>query len=537
MKRHSFLIGAFLLAIGGFLAKAIGAIYKIPLANILGSNGMGVYHLIFPLYSLLLVLISSGISVAVSKMVSFERANNNRKNQITIFRVSVTYVFFLSIVFSTALILFNEPISVLQGNVNAGVGYFAIAPAIIFASLISVVRAYFQGLENMIPTSFSNVIEQIVKLVFGLLLANYFLPRGIEFAVFGAVLAVTISEFAAFILILINFLFHKRKSKYIHNNEKITSQTLTQKQIFKNLIKYSLPATLSSLIIPITAFLDSFMVINLLVESGQSSALATSLYGIHNGIVNTLISLPVIITIAISTAIVPNLSGLHAKNNESEVSFKSSFFIKITWVIALPCFVLLLLLAPDIVEILYSRGLTDRVIDEFEFAYKLLMVASVSVIYYAFLQTFTSILQSIGKPIILFYSLFFALIIRTIIIVGLISMPQLNIFGVIIANVVFLTIATLINLVALRNYVALKFNFNRLVLVPIFSATVMGIVVFAIKTLLYEQLSPLIYSAICGFVGIIIYLLLLYVLKIFNPKELKMFPKIKSITKSKRNVV
>lgn len=534
MKKHSFLIGALFLTVGGFLAKAIGAIYKIPLANILGSNGMGVYYLIFPLYSLLLVLISSGISVTVSKMISFERCNNNKRNEIKIFKIAILYVFLLSLLFSFILYFFNQPISLLQGNVNAKMGYVAIAPSLIFASLISVVRAYFQGLQNMIPTSLSNIIEQIIKLVFGLLLANYFLNRGVEYAVFGAILAVSISEFVAFILIVINYIHFKHKNKIRYSKEEITSPTLTSTKIFGKLIKYSFPATLSSLIIPITGFLDSFMVINILTKSGVASTVATSLYGISNGIVTTLISLPVIISVALATVIVPNISGLYAKNNSSEVSAKSSFFIKITWILSLPCFVLMLLLAPEIIQILYSKGLTDKVINEFEFAYKLLMLASVSVIYYAFLQTFTSILQSINKPIVPFYSLLFALIVRTVLVFAFLKLPSFNIFGLVFANLVFLTIATLTNLAYLRKYIALRFEINKMVLAPVFAAIVCGVVAFIIKVLIFEYTLPIIYAPICGVFGLLFYVLILFTLRVFNDKELKMIPNFRKITKKKK---
>ncbi len=536
MKKQTIIVGAFLLAIGGFLAKAIGAIYKIPLANILGSNGMGVYYLIFPLYSMLLVLVSSGISIAVSKMVSYERACNNKKNETTILTVSLTYVFFLSAIVSLLLVVVSEPISLLQGNANATMGYLAIAPALIFASLISVVRAYFQGLENMIPTSLSNVAEQIVKLVFGLLLANLFLDKGVEYAVFGAILAVTISEFAAFLLIVLNYFSHKRKNRY-HEKKQVTSQTLSQKEVFVTLFRYSLPSTMSSLVIPITGFFDSFMVINLLVNAGQSTAVATSLYGINNGIVNTIVSLPVIFTMALSCAIVPNISGLHAKNNASEVGFKSSFFIKLSWIFSLLCFVLILIFAPDIIELLYSKGLTDRVINEYEFAYKLLTVSSVSVVYYSFLHTFTSILQSINKPSVPFLSMMVALVVRTALLVLLIGYPQINIFAVSIANVAFLTVATILNLWYIRRFVPLKFDFLRLFVIPTFGAVLTAVVLFAGKAVLVEALPPLVYLLILGLVGASLYAAILWVLKVFTKKELSLFPSMRKFSKRTKKEV
>jgi len=131
--------------------------------------------------------------------------------------------------------------------------------------------------------------------------------------------------------------------KYIYKIDIPKTKNLTFVEALKKIVYYAYPATLGALVTPITSFLDSFMIINILTNAGFSSLQATNLYGISNGIVNTLISLPVVICSAIATAIVPNLSGLFAKNNESEVSFKSSFFIKITWLIAIPCFLMFLI--------------------------------------------------------------------------------------------------------------------------------------------------------------------------------------------------
>ena len=110
MRRQSVLMGALVLAVGGMIAKLVGALYKIPLTNILGTNGMGLYYLVFPLYSLLLVLISSGTSLAVSRLVSTERIHNNKHNELVIFKVALVYVFVLSLIFSALLIVFSHNI-------------------------------------------------------------------------------------------------------------------------------------------------------------------------------------------------------------------------------------------------------------------------------------------------------------------------------------------------------------------------------------------------------------------------------------------
>ena len=151
MKRQTFVISAIILTLGGFFAKAIGAIYKIPLTNILGSSGMGVYYLIFPIYSLVITLCSSGLSVALTCEVAKCRKIRHKYNEQKLLRVALLISFFVSLVFSVLVIIFAKMLAEMQGNVNAYTGYIAIAPSIILSSLIATLRGYFQGIENMIP--------------------------------------------------------------------------------------------------------------------------------------------------------------------------------------------------------------------------------------------------------------------------------------------------------------------------------------------------------------------------------------------------
>lgn len=517
-------IGATILALAGIFSRAIGAFYKIPLTNTLGANGMGVYYLVFPLYSLLLVLCSSGVATAVSTIIAKERAKNNRKNELIIFRISLIYSAILSIISAIVLVVFADKISLLQGNINAKLGYFAIAPALIFASIISVVRAFFQSMQNMFPTSISYIIEQIVKVVFGLYFAKRFLEYGIEYSVFGAVLGVSISEFVSLIMLMINYLHYRKKNNYVYIDTNMPELTYSYLEAFKIVFKYSLPATLSSIIIPITSFLDSFMVINILVGSGFTSAVATTLYGLNNGIVASLVNLPIIFISALSTAFMPNLSSNISELDKDVVNKKCSMFVKMTFLISLPFVVFIIIYAKDIVYLLYSRGLDSRVINEFEFVYKLLIVSSGSIIYYGFLQTFTAILQAISKPVQPLISLSVSLLIRFVLVVILVNIPSLNIFGVVLANTVFLIVACLISLMYIKRSVELKFSLYRMFVVPIFSIFVSSMFCLLSRELLVDT-HIYIYAVFTAIVGGILYIALLFILKCFSVEERNMLPK------------
>ncbi len=572
MRRQSFVLSAIILTLGGFFAKAIGAIYKIPLTNILGSSGMGVYYLIFPIYSLVIAFCSSGISVALSTEVAKCRKIHHRYNEQKLLRVSLIFTFIISVVISIIIVLLSSLLAEMQGNMNAKAGYIAIAPAIILSSLIATVRGYFQGIENMVPTTVSMVIEQIVKLTIGLILAHKLCIYGIEYAVLGAILGVTISEVIALIIIVINFLsykgqldynyrnkFYKNKSKisvsgviketrhnlkkcnmssnrtlskiYICNSKNIRYST---KVAIKKLMSVALPCTFSSILIPISTMLDSFMIINLLVSSGYSLVISTSLYGIWGGIIQALISLPTIIVSAISTAIVPALSGLVVRNDTNEIRNKIAFYIKLTLVLSLAMFIIFYVFAEDMLKFLYGDALRTDIIDEFYYATKMLKISSLTIIYYAFLQTFTAILQTIGKSHVPFFAMLVSLLIRTGLLYALVSITSINIFGVVIANILFLGISDIILAVCIVKKVNIEYNFYLHLLKPIIIAVLIMLAIEFAKFAFENTLNYFVMAVILGAFALMIYGFFVYFGKVFTPKELEQFKfKRKKISKQK----
>ena len=495
---------------------------------------MGVYYLIFPFYSLLLVLSSSGIATAVSAIIAKERATGHRKNELIIFRVGLLFSFVISLIGALLLVLLSKNISLIQGNINARLGYIAIAPALIFSSIIAVIRAFFQGLQDMYPTSISYIVEQVVKVIFGLYFARIFLTYGIEYSVFGAILGVSISEMVSFIIIYISYAIYKRGNKYSYIDNNQPKGTYNYLYAMKIVFKYSAPATISAIIIPMTSFFDSFFVINLLTKSGFTSAVATSLYGINNGIVTSLINLPIIFSSALSTAIIPNISGSIQCDKTDTINKKCSMFIKIVFIITLPCAVFLIIYSKDIIYLLYSRGLDSKVINEYAFAYKLLVVSSASIIYYGFLQTFTAILQSMGKPILPLVALGVAFVLRFILTYVLVSNPALNIFGVAISQVAFLILACIICLYYIRKEIKLYFSVYKMILTPMFSITTAAIISMVLRDLFIKNSNIYIYCIMTAIIGVIIYFAMILVLNCFSDEEKAMLPRF--IKKAKKIV-
>ena len=554
MKKHSFLLSAIILTLGGFFAKAIGAIYKIPLTNILGSSGMGIYYLVFPIYSLAITICSSGISVALTIEVAKCRKIKHRFNEQKLLRVALVLSFLISLMFTILIIILSKPLAIAQGNINAWIGYIAIAPSIIISSIISTLRGYFQGIENMIPTTISLIIEQVIKLSVGLVLAHKLCIYGINFAVLGAILGVTISEVVALIIISINFLIYKGQKHYNYRNlnykpkkridvlktlktpiqnlkngvvankyfkiSKDRKRYTTKEAIFK-ILKLSLPSTITSLILPIATMLDSFMIINLLISCGYTSHVSTILYGLSGGVVQSLISVPIIIITAISTSLVPSLSGLVSQNDTNELKHKIEFFIKTTLILSIIIFVIFFVFAEDILLFLYGNGLDASVIDELKYATNLLKFGSVSIIYYSFLQTFISIYQAIGKAGVPFGALLISLVVRTILVYLLTKISYINIFGVMIANSVFLALTNIILAIILKRNIDINYSLYRHLLKPILLGAILLVVAEISRWCLRDVLGYFLTMFIVSAIIFAMYLFMIYFGKVLTQKECK----------------
>lgn len=566
MKKHSFIVGAVILTIGGIIAKIIGAFYKIPLTNILGSNGMGIYYLVFPLYSILLVLASNGISLALTKCVSHERVMKNKRNETTYFQMAVLLSFAVSFICATIVLIFSGDLAVLQKNHNAVLGYVAIAPALVCSSLVGVIKGYFQGIENMIPSSIAMVFEQIVKLVIGLILSGAWLYRGVEYAVLGAICGVTISELVTLFIMVFNYIWYKKKDDYkffmkdgegeinqIEFKQKISIKFVVKKHYpkkrkhfrqklkvlyfynnkdyikksiaLKNLVKFSLPTTLSSLIMPLISLIDSFVIINILEKTGVSSMLATSLYGLSNGVVSSLISLPVIFTVAFSTAVMPNISSLVSQHSKEELGNKSMFFIKTTWLVALLLFVSFVVFAPDIIYILYGKGLSTRIFDEFAFSNRLLIIASTSIIYNCMLSTFIALLNGLGKPSTPTVALLIAMVVRFVLCYLLIILPEINIFAVYISNSIFMAIACLICAVQIKKYLNFSASLFKSVILPILIAGISVGVGLCMKSIL-SDVNLYVNMSISALSLVLFFVLSVFITGVFSRQEKRYFPKL-----------
>ena len=303
---------ALFLCVSAFICKIIGVIYRIPLVNIIGAQGIGIYQLIFPLYSFLLIISSNGIPVALSKIVSLKIKEQNYAYINVLKNISFVFFGLISLLLTLLLFTFASNISSLQGNKLATFGYFCIAPSVLLVSFICVYRGIFQGLKNTVPTGISQIIEQVTKFALGIGLPLLFVSYGLEVQVALALLGVSISEFIACV-----YLFIKSKTdkqyKNIIKQSKILNQKISKKQVLLNLIKNVVPITLSNCIVPICVLIESFFIVNVLSIT-YTILQATEIYGVYSGVVCVLINAPIVLASSVGVALVPHINSNTSQN-------------------------------------------------------------------------------------------------------------------------------------------------------------------------------------------------------------------------------
>lgn len=480
--KNDVLKGSLVLIIAGVLGKIFGAVYRIPLSNILGAEGIGVYQMIFPIFSLALIISSGGVSVTLSHSIAKARASG-AGNIKSIFFKGLVYSIIISTIFAITFFVFAGNIASLQGNVLASSGYKMVAVALIFSSLLAPFRGLFQGYQQMVPTAVSQILEQVFKLAFGLVFAFYFVKTNVEFGVVGAFLGIGIAEIISFLYML--FKFFKTKKVFIQNGQKVP------------FLKANFAITLGFLIIPIITAFDSFAVINLL-KNNFTEQFATSLYGLQSGMVNSLINFPVVLSVAISLALLPSLSFLVSQNNLAEANQKLKEIFNLIWLILMPCVVVFVVLAGAIVGVLYV-GIDDYLI---KITTLLLQISAFEILFISILQISTAVFQSIDKPNVPVYILMASGVVKVVLTFLLVGNPAINIYGLALANLVFYGLAGLSSL-----YFAKKiFKFSlpiKTLLVSISSLATMGASFYFINVFIANIWAKLL---LIGFAGIVFYI-------------------------------
>lgn len=405
-KQGGVIKGAAQIAAGGFLAKLIGAAYRIPLTNLLGGEGVGLYQLVYPVYCLLLTVSATGIPSSLAKLVAERQASG--KSVAPLFSTAMRLFLCIGAVGTLLMAALAPVLSALQGERGLLFGYFALAPSVLLTSAISVFRGYFQGQGNMLPTATSEVMEQLVKVGVGLLFAWLF-RANLYLAVTAVLFAVSVSEGVTALYLWARF----RRSRPLPSvGERVPA---------RRVLALSLPVTLSSLLLPLSGLVDSVALVRIMRGYAEN---AVALYGLFSGGAVTIINLPVSVCYGLAAATVPAVAADRA--GAKKRIFKS---LGLTLALSAVAAVGLYLFAGTAVGLIF-RSLRA---DERQILTALVRVYSLSAVTLSATQTLSASLTALGKPLRSAIAMGVAVALKTGLGILLVHNPTLSVFGAAIA--------------------------------------------------------------------------------------------------------
>lgn len=515
-KSNTFFGGAAILAISIAIVKVIGALYKIPLGRILGDVGFGHFNNAYAIYNLLLMVSTAGLPVAMSKTISEANALGRRNQVGRVFRVSLITFIILGAISSLIMFVFAQQLADLQGDSLAAPAVRVMALSCFFVCTMSAYRGYAQGHSDMVPTAVSQVLEALTKLIVGLVLAWYilYLGFGSEFSAAGAIGGVTASGFVSLVYLMIR---HHRRSRR-RDREGSEDAPDSAGRILKTLLAIAIPITLSSSVVPITTYLDTVQVQNLLQSAlGYSEELAVSLYGCYQKAV-TIYNLPAAFMVSLTACIVPAVSAALTKKDTLGAGKIAESALRVGALLALPAGVGLAVLSAPIIQMLYPE--TNQ-----EVASHCLFLLGIASIFVCMMLLCNAILQANGRAALPIWFIAISSAVKLLVNFVLVQLPAVGIKGAPMGTLVCFALVSAMELVAIKRVTPHPPRYLRVFVKPTIAAVIMGAAAWACYGLLAGRLGNTLSVAGAIVVGCVVYAVLVVVLRIVSRDDLALMPK------------
>lgn len=520
-KSNTFFGGAAILAISIAIVKVIGALYKIPLGRILGDVGFGHFNNAYAIYNLLLMISTAGLPVAMSKTISEANALGRRNQVHRVFRVALVTFIILGAISSLVMFVFAQQLADLQGDSLAAPAVRVMALSCFFVCTMSAYRGYAQGHSDMVPTAVSQVLEALTKLIVGLVLAWYllYLGFGSEFSAAGAIGGVTASGFVSLVYLMIR---HHRRNRRDGENASDTPDRAGR--ILKTLLAIAIPITLSSSVVPITTYLDTVQVQNLLQSAlGYSEELAVSLYGCYQKAV-TIYNLPAAFMVSLTACIVPAVSAALTKKDTLGAGKIAESALRVGALLALPAGVGLSVLSAPIIQMLYPE--TNQ-----EVASHCLFLLGIASIFVCMMLLCNAILQANGRAALPIWFIAISSAVKLLVNFVLVQLPAVGIKGAPMGTLVCFALVSVMELVAIKKVTPHPPRYLRVFVKPIIAAVIMGAAAWAAYGLLSNTFGNTLSVAGAIVVGCVVYAVLVVVLRIVSRDDLSLMPKGDKIAK------
>ena len=527
-QNSNFIVQGGILAVAGIISRIIGFLYRIPLQNTIGDAGMGYYSAAFQIYSIMLIISSYSLPVAVSKLVAARAAKGQYRNARRFFHGALLFAI-LTGGATCFIVLFGA--DTLAGNImsmpKSAIALRMLAPTLLIVAVMGVIRGYFQGLGTMVPTAFSQLVEQIVNAVISVVAGIYLYEYGTKVAALlrdeayspawgaaGGTLGTGAGALAGLFVLMIMFLVHKRKMRknVLRDSARYVD---SYGRIFSALIVTVLPVILSTTIYNISDTIDQG-VFNYVMDVKGFSDIKAEYWGIYSGKYRVLTNVPIALANALCSSMMPSLAACIENGERKLARHKVAIGIRFVMIVSIPCAVGLAILGRPLIDLMFTG--------EVEIPAALLRMGSASVVFYALSTLSNGVLQGIDKMRIPVRNAAIALVLHLGILYVTISILDWKLYGVVTACMAFGLIMCILNWISIAKHLRYRQEIRRTFIIPLIASAVMGAVVWVLYFILSKTQEMLISTIISAAAGAFIYFIVLLLLRGIRESEIRSLP-------------
>ena len=526
-KSTNFIVQGGILAMAGVIARLIGLIYRVPMQRTIGDAGMGYYSAAFQIYSLMLIISSYSLPVAVSKLIAGYTARDEYKNAKRIYNCSMLFACFTGGI--TCLIVFfcADFLAGLIKLPKSAIALRILAPTLLVVAIMGVMRGFFQGNGSMVPTATSQLVEQIINAIVSVVAAKFLFDYGLgvsgllrdddyaaAYGAAGGTLGTSAGALAGLICLIIVYLISKRDFNYrVRHDENRHSDTFGR-MLFA-LVLTVLPVLLSTTVYNLSDILDQG-IFNYVMDTKGLSEVKAEHWGIFSTKYKVLTNVPVALASAVCSSMMPSLTGCIRREEYKIARRKVSLAMRFTMILSIPCAVGLAVLGKPIISTLFQG--------EVDIPATMLKIGSIAVVFYSMSTLSNGVLQGIDKLNIPVRNAAIALVLHVGILYFMLDVFNMGLYGVVISCVLFALIMCILNWLAIRKYLNYQQEIVRTFVIPTVSSIFMGLVAWLSNFLISKALSSFVSLAISIALSVCVYFVLLIKLKGVKEKEIRSFP-------------
>jgi stage V sporulation protein B len=521
-KVGSFAFQAAILAGAGILSRIIGLLYRSPLFQIIGDEGNGYYGTAYAIYSMILMIATYSIPTAISKIIAGKLALGEYRNARRVFRCAFIYVIIAGGVAGALTFIFAPQL--VKEQPNAILSLRILAPTIFLSGFLAVYRGYLQAYRTMVPTSISQILEQIANAVVSVMaaymLSKPFVKGTSEYAKYGAAgsaMGTGAGVLCGIIFIMLAYAGRRKSIMETVRND-ASAHVESYGKLFKQIFVIVTPIIIAAIVYNVTTTFDMKVFYNVLDGKGVDSLESANLYGIFSGQYVVLINLPVAIASAIGTTLIPNVSGAYTKGDKTETNKVYNESMSLTMLVTIPCAVGIGVLSEPIINLLFP-GANPIV-------YKALTAGCISVVFYSLSTLTNSLLQGIGKVMEPVKNATLALLIHLVFLVAILKFTNMKLYGLVFGTIVYSLCVCIFNQISVRKYLSTRLDVKKIYLAPAVASIFMGIVAWGVFKLLYMLTRINSISVVIAIlVAVVFYAIAIIVAGGYSEKELMALPK------------